>query len=113
MDIQRYLAGEPVMAVPPSTGYRMKKFVRKHRVGLTTAAAITLLLVAGVVAVVGVQVRANRELAGKNAELADQQAKVEKRFELAQKAIAKLHTGVSEDMLLKSDQFKELANPSC
>jgi eukaryotic-like serine/threonine-protein kinase len=115
MDIQRYLAGEPVLAVPPSARYRLRKFVRKHRVGLTTAAAIAILLVAGVTAAVAVQIRANRELAGKNdelaaknTELADEQAKVEKRFELARKAIANLHTGVSEDLLLKNDQFKEL-----
>jgi len=82
--------------------------VRKHRVALATAAAITLLLVTGVVAVVVVQVRANRELAAKNAQLAEEQAKVEKRFELAQKAIAKLHSGVSEDLLLRTDQFKDL-----
>ena len=30
------------------------------------------------------------------------------RFELAQKAIATFHTGVSEDMLLKNAEFKEL-----
>ncbi len=124
MDIQRYLAGEPVLAVPPSARYRLRKFVRKHQVALTTAAALTLLLAAGVVAVVAVQLRANRDLEAKNAELAQEQAKVqernrelaaeqakvEKRFELAQKAIAKLHTGVSEEMLLKSDQFRELRN---
>ena len=44
MDVQRYLAGEPVLAVPPSAGYRLRKFARKHRAGLTTAAAIALLL---------------------------------------------------------------------
>jgi hypothetical protein len=36
------------------------------------------------------------------------QAKVQVRFELAQKAIATFHTGVSPDTLLKNDQFKEL-----
>ena len=66
-------------------------------------------------AVVVVQARANRELgaknnelAAKNPELADEQAKVQARFDMAQKAIATFHTGVSEDMLLKNDQFKEL-----
>jgi eukaryotic-like serine/threonine-protein kinase len=104
LDIERYLAGEPVLAVPPSARYRLRKFVRKHRVALTTATAILLLLVA----VVALQIRANRDLADKNAKLAAEQVKVERRFELAQRAIAKLHSGVSEDLLLKSDQFKEL-----
>jgi tetratricopeptide (TPR) repeat protein len=110
MDVQRYLAGEPVLAVPPSRSYRLRKFARKHRTALTTTAAIALLLSVGAAAVMGVQIRANRELAAKNAELADERAKVEARFELAQKAIATLHTGVSEDFLLKSDQFKPLRN---
>ena len=48
LDIQRYLAGEPVLAAPPSTRYRLSKFARKHGAGLATAAALALLLVAGV-----------------------------------------------------------------
>src|SRR5262249_7134295 len=46
-DLQRYLAGEAVLAVPPSTGYRLRKFARKNRPALLTAAVIALLLVAG------------------------------------------------------------------
>jgi tetratricopeptide (TPR) repeat protein len=82
---------------------------RRKRRRLMVAAAVVLAVavVGGLSAVLGVQRRANADLAAKNVELADEQAKVEQRFELAQKAIAKLHTGVSEDMLLKSDQFKE------
>ncbi|MGA2500706.1 MAG: tetratricopeptide repeat protein, partial [Tepidisphaeraceae bacterium] len=48
MDIQRYLTGEPVLAAPPSMRYRLGKFARKHRAALSAAAAIALLLVAGV-----------------------------------------------------------------
>jgi eukaryotic-like serine/threonine-protein kinase len=48
LDIQRYLDDEPVQASPPSTTYRLWKFARKNRAALTTAAAIALLLVAGV-----------------------------------------------------------------
>src|SRR5580704_14081391 len=48
LDIQRYLAGEPVLAAPPTARYRLSKFARKHRAALTTAAAIGFLLVAGV-----------------------------------------------------------------
>jgi hypothetical protein len=65
-------------------------------------------LLTGVAAVVTVQVRANRELTAKNAELAEQQKEVEARFQMAQKAIATFHTGVSEDFLLKNAEFKEL-----
>jgi serine/threonine protein kinase len=46
LDIQRYLAGEPVQAAPPSAGYKLKKFVRKHRAALSMAVTIGVLLVA-------------------------------------------------------------------
>jgi serine/threonine protein kinase/tetratricopeptide (TPR) repeat protein len=46
-DVQRYLRDEAVEACPPSTGYRVKKFARKHRQLLATATAFALLLLAG------------------------------------------------------------------
>src|SRR5262249_37816749 len=33
-DVQRYLNDEAVEACPPSAGYRVRKFARKHRAGL-------------------------------------------------------------------------------
>ncbi len=48
-DLERYLAGEPVEAAPPSAAYRMRKFARRHRVGLLTAAAFIALLIASAV----------------------------------------------------------------
>ena len=44
-DIGKHLKHEPVVASPPSTAYRMSKFVRRHRVGVTMALAAFLLLV--------------------------------------------------------------------
>ncbi|HKB01634.1 MAG TPA: protein kinase [Gemmataceae bacterium] len=46
-DVQRYLAGEAVQAVPPSPGYRLRKFARKNRPVLVGAAAFAFLLAAG------------------------------------------------------------------
>jgi serine/threonine protein kinase/tetratricopeptide (TPR) repeat protein len=50
MDLQRYLANEPVLACPPSKSYRLRKFARRHRPALLTAALIgsTLLVGTGV-----------------------------------------------------------------
>jgi WD40 repeat protein len=45
-DVERYLAGEPVLAVPPSAGYRLRKFVRRNR-GPVIAAAVVLVAVVG------------------------------------------------------------------
>jgi hypothetical protein len=49
-DIERYLRNEAVLAVPPSATYRARKFMRRHRAGVTAAAAFMLLLAGGIVA---------------------------------------------------------------
>jgi tetratricopeptide (TPR) repeat protein/predicted Ser/Thr protein kinase len=43
-DIGRYLNNEPVAARPASAGYRMQKYVRRHRIGVGVAAGLLLLL---------------------------------------------------------------------
>jgi serine/threonine protein kinase/TolA-binding protein len=45
-DIRRYLLNQPILARPASRGDRLRKYVRRHRLGVTAAAAITGLLVA-------------------------------------------------------------------
>jgi serine/threonine protein kinase len=71
-DVQRYLADEAVEACPPSASYRLRKFARKHRATLMTAAAIALLLLAGVGVTAWQAVRARQAeaaaLAARNAE---------------------------------------------
>jgi serine/threonine-protein kinase len=44
MDVQRYLADEPVQACPPSAWYRFRKFVRRNRGRLIVGAALGLAL---------------------------------------------------------------------
>ncbi|MEE9295741.1 MAG: serine/threonine-protein kinase [Phycisphaerae bacterium] len=46
-DIQRYLADEPVVAGPPSTSYRVKKFVYRNRGLVSAVAAVLIVLIAG------------------------------------------------------------------
>src|SRR5262249_32914826 len=59
-DLARYLGGDPVEAAPPSSAYRLRKFVRRHRLGLATATAFTVLLVAAVVVSSWMALRATR-----------------------------------------------------
>jgi len=49
-DVERHLRHEPVEASPPSTSYRVKKFVRRNRIGVAAGAAVSLAVVAGAVA---------------------------------------------------------------
>src|SRR5262245_9882572 len=48
MDVQRYLADEPVQACPPSAGYRFRKFARRYKAALATASAMGLALLIAV-----------------------------------------------------------------
>src|SRR5262249_22645837 len=44
-DIERHLHDEPVIARPPTAGYRLQKFVRKHQGPVTAAAAVAATIV--------------------------------------------------------------------
>jgi serine/threonine protein kinase/tetratricopeptide (TPR) repeat protein len=48
MDVQRYLAGETVLAAPASTMYRLRKFVRRHRGPVAAAGLLLLTLLGGI-----------------------------------------------------------------
>jgi len=47
-DVQRYLANEVVEARPPSTGYRVRKFVSRHKGQVVAAGLVLLTLLAGI-----------------------------------------------------------------
>jgi WD40 repeat protein/Flp pilus assembly protein TadD len=49
MDMQRYLADEPVLACPPSAGYRLRKLARRYRAAVLVVATVAVLLVVGAV----------------------------------------------------------------
>jgi len=59
-DIARHLHDEPVVASPPSSFYRLAKFIRRHRVACAAAAAVALALVVGTVISTWQAVRATR-----------------------------------------------------
>jgi serine/threonine protein kinase len=59
-DVNCYLAGEAVLAHPPSTAYRLKKLFRRHRPRVIAASLVLLALVAGMIGTTIGLVRANR-----------------------------------------------------
>jgi eukaryotic-like serine/threonine-protein kinase len=61
MDIQRHMNNEPVVARPPSAGYRLSKLVRKHRRSVAAAVGFVLLLTAATVVSLVLALWANRE----------------------------------------------------
>src|SRR5262249_3181820 len=46
-DVERYLHDEPVEACPPTVGYKLRKFARKHKAGLATTVGFAALLLIG------------------------------------------------------------------
>jgi tetratricopeptide (TPR) repeat protein len=67
-DIKRHLGDEPVAAGPPSAGYRLRKFVRRHRTGVMFGLLVAAALAIGFsLALVGfVQARRERNRAETN-----------------------------------------------
>ncbi len=60
-DLQRYLADEVVEARPPSRGYRLQKFVRRHKGQVVAASLVILSLVAGVIGTTFAMFEAKRQ----------------------------------------------------
>ena len=81
-DVRRYLRQEPVVARPPSTVYRMRKFVARHRLACASAAAIALTLIVGTVVSVRQAVRATRAQHTADAARADAQRRQEEAEDL-------------------------------
>ncbi len=69
-DIVRHLNNEPVLAGPPSTAYRMKKFVRRHTFGVVASAAglVVLIAFALTMAILAGRIAAERDRANREAE---------------------------------------------
>ena len=69
-DVQRYLNGEQVQAVPPSLGYRMRKAYRKNRTAVQIASAFALLVLTALGLTSWLAVKATRaeSLAKRNSE---------------------------------------------
>jgi serine/threonine protein kinase len=68
MEVQRYLADEPVLAGPPSAGYRLRKFVHRNKKSVGMSAVVLLALVSGMVGTTWglVEARRQRDTAEKN-----------------------------------------------
>ena len=87
-DIQRYLNDEAVEACPPSTVYRLRKFVRRNQIAVVATAAVSLALILGAGIATGQAIRATRaeKLAEEQLQIAQEQQRLAKQqTQLAQK----------------------------
>jgi len=60
-DVRRHIDNEPVEASPPSTVYRLGKFVRRNRVAVATASVVLAVLILGTIGTAVGMVKAKRE----------------------------------------------------
>ncbi|MEJ2320244.1 MAG: serine/threonine-protein kinase [Gemmatimonadales bacterium] len=67
-DVERYLEGLPVIAQDDSAGYRVAKFVSRHKAGVVAAAIVAVALLAGALSAMVGMVRATRAEAVARAE---------------------------------------------
>jgi hypothetical protein len=123
------MADEPVSAWREPFSRRARRWAQRNRTAATGAAGALVAGTLGLAAVLAVQTKAkaelaqslareaqantelaaaNTELAAANTELTRSRAAVQARDDLAVAATKTFHTGVSEDFLLKQDQFQEL-----
>lgn len=65
-DLERQLAGLPVTARPPTRSYRLRKFVRRHRVGVVASGAILGSIVVSVVVLAFLVVELDRQRSDAN-----------------------------------------------
>ena len=85
-DLERWLRHEPVLAAPPGRGYRLRKFVRRHRVGVAATAAGVMSLVIGLVVSLRATFAAQEAQASERAALED----MRRYFGLARDAVGNL-----------------------
>ena len=103
-DVQRYQDSEPVHARPPSSWYRLSKFVRRHRVLVGAAATVTLTLILGASISLALAVRAIKAET-RARQIAQNETQLRRQAE-QEKATARLNAYVA-DVGLAQQSLKE------
>jgi eukaryotic-like serine/threonine-protein kinase len=101
-DLQRYLSDEPVEARRPTRAYRLKKFIRRNKVGVL-AASITLaaLIIGSMLATIGfVQARRQAAIASQQEQVAHTQAA---RSEQVARFLKDMLSGIDPEVALGRD----------
>jgi eukaryotic-like serine/threonine-protein kinase len=105
-DIGRYLHDEPVLACPPSAGYRFRKFARRNRAVLATVSAVGVAILLAVGSLVG----AVRVLANTNAQITDEQKQTKRALESEKQARQDLVRSLEREARTSYAQSIQLAD---
>ena len=101
LEVERWLAGEPVSAYPEPFDDRARRWVSRHRTFVYVAVASLAIAALGLSFVAYDRTQSNKVLT-----VANGHAKT--RYGLARDAIRRFHQGVSEELLLKEPGFEKL-----
>jgi WD40 repeat protein/tRNA A-37 threonylcarbamoyl transferase component Bud32 len=93
-DVERYLAGDAVEACPPTLGYRVRKFYRRHRMAVIATAAVAA---AALLSVVGQTWNVWRARAAEADAVAARNAEAEQRDETARQRDAAVEARTGAD----------------
>jgi serine/threonine protein kinase len=102
-DVERYLCDEPVAAGPPSTVYRFRKFVRRHKRALATLTGLFLMLLVATVTLAVSTVLVRREQG--RTQTANLQLK--DNLELALQTLDEIYLKVAEERLPRDPARKQ------
>jgi serine/threonine-protein kinase len=109
IDLERWMADEPVSAYREPWPLRARRWMRRHRTLVTSTAAVLIFGLAGLASFATVLAGKNRELdakngelAGKNQELDRQRQRAEEREALAIDAVTKFRDAVQANAELKN-----------
>jgi serine/threonine protein kinase/tetratricopeptide (TPR) repeat protein len=114
-DLEAFLAGEPVAAWKEPFSVRAARWIRRHRTLVTTAATTAAVLIVALIVIVGLQTSANIRLTAANnretaarKEAESERDKAQKNFQMAQDAVDRYFTQVSEDRRLAAHGLEPL-----
>jgi serine/threonine-protein kinase len=107
-DIERWLADEPMSAWHEPWTDRAARWARRHRSAVTGGAAALLVALLALGGILAMESQSNRRLRAANTREALAREGAQARFRLARDAVAGYYRGVSEDVLLKRTEFRDL-----
>jgi serine/threonine protein kinase len=103
-DVERYLSDEPVLACPPSAGYRLRKFARRNKGVLTATLIIAITLVGGMV----VSARQTSKANARHLEAENARQEAIANLQQAREAVDQMLTRVAEEKLYSTPQTELL-----
>lgn len=111
-DVRRFVKGETVEAVPPSVTYRLRKFVRRHRVGVSSAALVAASLILGLAAALqqrSVAIEQRADALAQKQEADKQRAAADQRSEDLRKVVAFIDQSLGKSFSVFDTEVSKLS----